>query len=147
MITQMREPAKLSTGVTGLDAILNGGLPRNRTFLLQGIPGTGKTTLGLEFLLAGRDAGERALDARAEEVRRRIGQDLHDRVVQGILGIKMVATNLHKSFRRRGLPEAASLEELADLAGDVNLDLRRSINELVSARVSALACARPETTP
>lgn len=50
-----------SLGVAGLDDILNGGLTKGCLFLLEGTPGTGKTTLGLQFLLAGREAGERAL--------------------------------------------------------------------------------------
>ncbi|HEV2623032.1 MAG TPA: ATPase domain-containing protein [Frateuria sp.] len=50
-----------SLGVTGLDDVLNGGFSRGRLFLLEGSPGTGKTTIGLQFLLAGRDAGERVL--------------------------------------------------------------------------------------
>jgi circadian clock protein KaiC len=50
-----------STGVEGLDDVLNGGLTRGRLFLLEGNPGTGKTTVGLQFLLAGRDVGERGL--------------------------------------------------------------------------------------
>lgn len=50
-----------STGIEGLDAGLGGGLPRNRMYLIEGDPGVGKTTLALQFLLKGRDAGERAL--------------------------------------------------------------------------------------
>lgn len=50
-----------STGISGLDGVLNGGLPRNRLFLAQGEPGAGKTTLGLQFLLEGAAKGERAL--------------------------------------------------------------------------------------
>lgn len=46
------------TGITGLDDILGGGLPRDHLYLLEGAPGTGKTTFGLQFLLAGRDRGE-----------------------------------------------------------------------------------------
>ncbi|MET0283361.1 MAG: ATPase domain-containing protein [Polyangiales bacterium] len=53
--------ARLSTGAQGLDDILGGGLPRKRMYLLQGEPGSGKTTLGLQFLQAGRAAGERGL--------------------------------------------------------------------------------------
>jgi circadian clock protein KaiC len=52
---------RASTGIRGLDDILGGGLPRNRLYLIDGEPGTGKTTLGLQFLLAGREAGERLL--------------------------------------------------------------------------------------
>ncbi|MDZ4690941.1 ATPase domain-containing protein [Terricaulis sp.] len=50
-----------STGITGLDDILQGGLARNRVFLLEGTPGTGKTTIALQFLLEGRRAGEKGL--------------------------------------------------------------------------------------
>src|SRR5207248_2174210 len=42
-----------TTGVPGLDEVLRGGLPRKRIYLLRGAPGTGKTTLGLQFLLEG----------------------------------------------------------------------------------------------
>src|SRR6185503_5177939 len=49
------------TGVTGLDDILDGGLPRKRLYLLQGDPGVGKTTAALQFLLDGVQKGESVL--------------------------------------------------------------------------------------
>ena len=49
------------TGVKGLDDILGGGLPTNHLYLLDGEPGTGKTTLALQFLLEGVAKGERGL--------------------------------------------------------------------------------------
>jgi circadian clock protein KaiC len=49
------------TGIGGLDDILGGGLKRNRVFLFEGCPGTGKTTAALSFLRAGAAAGERTL--------------------------------------------------------------------------------------
>jgi len=53
---------RAATGVSGLDDILLGsGLPRNRLYLLQGSPGVGKTTLGLQFLLEGARRGEAVL--------------------------------------------------------------------------------------
>jgi circadian clock protein KaiC len=52
---------RLSTGVRGLDKSLKGGLPANRLYLLEGNPGTGKTTLGLQFLLEGVKNGETCL--------------------------------------------------------------------------------------
>jgi circadian clock protein KaiC len=51
----------VSTGVPGLDSILRGGLPRHHLYLIEGDPGAGKTTLALQFLLDGRDRGERVL--------------------------------------------------------------------------------------
>jgi circadian clock protein KaiC len=48
-------------GISGLDDILGGGLERRRLFLLEGNPGTGKTTMAVQFLAAGASAGERCL--------------------------------------------------------------------------------------
>jgi circadian clock protein KaiC len=48
-------------GIAGLDDVLGGGLERGRVFLLEGAPGTGKTTIATQFLLAGAKAGERSL--------------------------------------------------------------------------------------
>jgi circadian clock protein KaiC len=50
-----------ATGIEGFDHILMGGFPRNRVYLLQGDPGVGKTTLGLQFLLEGARRGEKGL--------------------------------------------------------------------------------------
>lgn len=48
----------LSTGIPGLDDILGGGLTKDRIYLIEGEPGTGKTTTGLQFLLEGARQGE-----------------------------------------------------------------------------------------
>ncbi|MBV9074538.1 MAG: AAA family ATPase [Acidobacteria bacterium] len=53
--------ARLLTGVAGLDDILHGGLPAGHVYLIEGDPGSGKTTLGIQFLLAGLVNGEPAL--------------------------------------------------------------------------------------
>ncbi len=58
-MTELAE--KAATGVDGLDDVTRGGLARGRLFLLEGSPGTGKTTLATQFLLAGAEAGERGL--------------------------------------------------------------------------------------
>lgn len=52
---------RVSTGIEGLDFILKGGLPKNRLYLVEGNPGTGKTTMGLQFLLEGERKGETGL--------------------------------------------------------------------------------------
>lgn len=57
----MMSDYRISTGNSGLDAILRGGIPANRLYLLEGMPGSGKTTLALQFLLAGAAAGESVL--------------------------------------------------------------------------------------
>ena len=54
-------PSRISTGIAGVDNLLAGGLPRRGLYLLEGAPGTGKTTFALQFLLSGVAANERAL--------------------------------------------------------------------------------------
>lgn len=56
-----KEVMRARTGVPGLDDILLGGLAEGRVFLLEGTPGTGKTTIALRFLVEGAKAGERGL--------------------------------------------------------------------------------------
>jgi circadian clock protein KaiC len=60
---------RVATGVAGLDAILGGGLPRDRLYLIQGDPGVGKTTLALQFLLEGKRLGESCLYVTLGETR------------------------------------------------------------------------------
>lgn len=52
---------RLSTGIDGLDEVLQGGFLPARTYLVRGGPGSGKTTLGLHFLTTGARAGEQVL--------------------------------------------------------------------------------------
>ncbi|NTZ41711.1 AAA family ATPase [Altererythrobacter sp. SALINAS58] len=59
--TRREGPQPASTGIRGLDHILCGGLPAYRLYLVEGTPGTGKTTLALGFLLEGRKREERGL--------------------------------------------------------------------------------------
>jgi circadian clock protein KaiC len=51
----------LSTGVSGLDDVLGGGLTPNRLYLVEGTPGAGKTTIALQFLMEGARRGEPVL--------------------------------------------------------------------------------------
>jgi circadian clock protein KaiC len=60
-ISDNPDPVLARTGIFGLDQILNGGLPRDHIYLVDGEPGTGKTTLGLQFLLEGVALGEQGL--------------------------------------------------------------------------------------
>jgi circadian clock protein KaiC len=63
------DQTRARTGVGGLDDILGGGLPTNHLYLLDGEPGTGKTTLGLQFLMEGAKNGERGLYVTLSESR------------------------------------------------------------------------------
>ena len=58
---QVIEPRRIATGVEGLDDILSGGLPVGQMYLLEGTPGTGKTTVAMQFIMQGTRAGENAL--------------------------------------------------------------------------------------
>ena len=71
------------TGVPGLDQVLHGGLPKNHLYLVDGSPGTGKTTLAIQFLLEGVREGEHGLyvtlsesEAELQEVARSHGWSL-----------------------------------------------------------------------
>lgn len=60
-------PERASTGAAGLDAMFGGGLPRASTTVVQGGTGTGKTLLGLQFLLEGARHGEAGIHFTLEE--------------------------------------------------------------------------------
>ncbi|VWX58231.1 Circadian clock protein KaiC [Burkholderiales bacterium 8X] len=55
------DQARASTGIEGLDHVLGGGLPTHHLYLVEGQPGAGKTTLGIQFLLEGVKRGETGL--------------------------------------------------------------------------------------
>jgi circadian clock protein KaiC len=78
--------AVVSTGVPGLDDIMAGGFTRRRLFLVEGLPGTGKTTLALHYLVAAAGRGERVLyvtlSETAEELR--TGAESHGWSLEGI---------------------------------------------------------------
>ncbi|HUQ92218.1 MAG TPA: ATPase domain-containing protein, partial [Bryobacteraceae bacterium] len=63
---------RIPVGIGGLDNVLAGGLPQGHLFLIEGEPGTGKTTLGLQFLLAGAARGETGLYVTLSESKREL---------------------------------------------------------------------------
>src|ERR1044071_6106035 len=65
---------RCASGVEGLDDILGGGLPRDCFYLIQGDPGSGKTTLALQFVLEGLRCGERVLYVTLSETRRELSK-------------------------------------------------------------------------
>jgi KaiC/GvpD/RAD55 family RecA-like ATPase len=91
-----KTPARAATGIAGLDAVLNGGLPINHLYLVEGDPGSGKTTLGIQFLLEGRRNGESGLYVTLSET----ADELQE-----------VAASHHWSLDGIGLFELESIEE------------------------------------
>lgn len=63
---------RLKTGVDGLDEIINGGIPENNLVLVSGGPGSGKTTIGLQFLLEGIKNGETGIYVNLDERKEKI---------------------------------------------------------------------------
>lgn len=89
---------RASTGVAGLDEMLGGGLPRSSTTVIQGATGTGKTLLGLRFLIEGARRGEPGVLFTLEEtpgqlrgIAAAFGWDLLDLEQRGLLSICYVS--------------------------------------------------------
>ena len=88
-------------GVGGLDDILGGGLTPSRIYLLEGTPGTGKTTLALQFLLTGRELGEAGLYITLSETEQEL------RAVAASHGWSLEGLSIHELVNEAGLnPDA-----------------------------------------
>jgi circadian clock protein KaiC len=75
-----------ATGISGLDDILRGGFTPNRLYLIEGVPGSGKTTLALQFLLEGVRLGEPVLYVTLSETTEELSEVVasHGWSLQGI---------------------------------------------------------------
>ncbi|HVO91453.1 MAG TPA: ATPase domain-containing protein [Terriglobales bacterium] len=63
----MIQTERVPTGIQGLDQIIEGGLPKGRSYLVTGEPGTGKTIFALQFLFEGLKRGEKCIFVTADE--------------------------------------------------------------------------------
>lgn len=68
-MSDAKGPLRIDTGVPGLNDILHGGLPAGQMYLLEGDPGTGKTTLAMQYIMSGVRNGETALYVTLSEPR------------------------------------------------------------------------------
>ena len=69
---------RLETGIPELDSVLRGGLLKGRIHLIEGRPGTGKTTFGLRFLIDGAQRGDRCLYVTLSETRTELLATAHN---------------------------------------------------------------------
>ncbi|HEX5243479.1 MAG TPA: ATPase domain-containing protein, partial [Tepidisphaeraceae bacterium] len=86
---------RLSTGISGLDDVLHGGLVPDRLYLVDGDPGSGKTTLAIQFLLQGMKNGEKCLYITLSETREELaaGAASHGWSIEGIEIIELISEN------------------------------------------------------
>lgn len=112
-------PAQASTGIAGLDQLLGGGIPTRRMHLIEGVPGTGKTTLALQFLLAARDRGERTLYVTLSETAEELAAvaDSHGWSLDGVESQQLAAVP-NRAAEEYTLYHPAEVE-LADLTKTV----------------------------
>ncbi|HEY0586850.1 MAG TPA: ATPase domain-containing protein [Pseudoduganella sp.] len=89
--------AFISTGIAGLDAILAGGLTKDRLYLLEGDPGTGKTTMALQFLIEGAQRGEPVLYITLAE------NEVELRAVAESHGFSMAGITVHEIIPAEGV--------------------------------------------
>lgn len=125
-------PGVASTGILGLDNVLNGGFPTRHLYLIEGSPGTGKTTLALQFLLAGREAGERGLYVTLSETSEELDEVArsHGWSLEGIAVYDLVSDE--------GLSEEAEqtiLHPSEFELGETTRDVMRLVGELKPHRV------------
>jgi circadian clock protein KaiC len=118
----MVQTERVSTGIAGLDRILEGGFPKGRSVLVTGEPGTGKTIMALQFLAEGLAHGEKGVYVAADEgpldiieQAASIGWDFEKFVEQKQLAILNAGTYLNP------VPGAGK---------DRNIDLHKAVNDL-----------------
>jgi len=125
----LEEPAafdeRARTGIAGLDEMLGGGLPRGSATVVQGGTGTGKTLLGLQFLLEGARNGEPGIHFALEETTNQLRQ------IAASLGWDI------PSFEARGLL-TLSYDSPVELSTDRFLDRARREVERLGARRAVL---------
>src|ERR1700745_1053796 len=116
---------RVSTGIAGLNNVLCGGLDPDRLYLVEGEPGTGKTTLALQFLLEGQRLGERGLYVTLSETTEELTHvaTSHGWPLHGI-----------ETFQRAPIAERAADEYTLYHPAEIELaDLTKAVLERVDA--------------
>lgn len=120
----MLQTERVPTGISGLDHLLEGGLPKGRSILVTGEPGTGKTIFALQFLVDGLKRGEKGIYVTADESpmdvleqAASLGWDLEPRVDAKELAI---------------LNAGAYLSSLPGSGKDRQVDVQKAVSDLAS---------------
>lgn len=124
------ESPRSATGIVGLDAVLGGGLPTGFMYAVQGEPGVGKTTIGLQFLLSGMAAGERVL---------------YLTLSHGVAELDVIARSHGWSIDDMPIQEFSALEASDQLAREQTVFAAEEIEsgEMVDTLTDAIAQRRP----
>jgi len=124
---------RAATGIAGLDDVLGGGFARNHTYLVEGTPGAGKTTVGLQFLLEGARQGERCLYVTLSETADEL------RAVAASHGWSLEGVDLFELIAGEDMLDAAQQQSLlysADLElGEATRAILEQMERLKPARV------------
>ena len=130
--TLARSDDRITTGVEGLDDILNGGLTRDRVYLVEGTPGTGKTTLSLQFLLDGAARGESVLYVTLSETAAEL------RAAAGTHGWSLDGVSIFELVSEAGLDsdaEQSILHPFEVELGETTREVMRQVEALQPVRV------------
>lgn len=118
---------ELSTGIAGLDEILCGGLTAERLYLIEGMPGAGKTTLALQFLMEGVRNREPVLYITLSETETEL------QAVAASHGWKMDGIHVHEVITSEDLLDPAQQHTMFH-PSEVELgDTTRNISAIVEA--------------
>ncbi len=123
---------RVSTGIEGLDKVLGGGLPSRHLYLVEGSPGTGKTTLGLQFLLEGVARGEKGLYVTLSETADELA------TVAGSHGWSLDGMELFELVSMEGLGQEAEQSILHPSEvelGETTRDVMAAVERLAPSRV------------
>ncbi|MBD8530188.1 MULTISPECIES: ATPase domain-containing protein [unclassified Massilia] len=141
-----RDPRRISTGVTGLDALMHGGIPQGHTMLVVGPTGSGKTIIATRFLQEGERLGEKGVAVYFEKGTPRLrNAELAEMVQSGAvsvvesrlldLTVDELIDDLGATLRRTGAKRLVidSLSELTlYMAPEFHADLRLAVFRLLT---------------
>ena len=136
-------PQRVVTGIPELDAVLHGGLLRNRIHLVEGRPGTGKTTLGLRYLIKGVEDGDAGLYlslSEAEDELRATAAS-HGWSLDGVEIVEMIPLPPQPAPQSILLPTDSELAELVNRIAD-RVEQARATRVVIDSMVEIRLLAR-----